>query len=114
MFVGYELFGIFGVIIGIPIAGCLKIILAKWVPVMGSRPSVKAPKEPFLLDVQQGARNAWQFLQRVYGWLEAEATPAAPPAQSGREPVGEDADMGNDQGAVGDAKILTEDANEED
>ncbi len=108
MFGGYELFGFLGVIIGIPIAGCLKIILAKWVPVIGSPPSVRAPKEPLLLDMPQGARNAWRFLQRVYGWLEAEPVSASTQSRS------EQADQRNDRGAAEGPEILTGDGNEED
>ncbi len=67
MFAGYELFGLIGVIIGMPIAASIKIILAKWIPVIGPGPEVRAPSEPLLLDISQGMRHLWAYLQRLHG-----------------------------------------------
>ncbi len=67
MFAGYQLFGLVGVIIGIPIAACVKIVLARWIPVIGPPPSVRAPGEPLLLDLGQAARDLWSYAQRAYG-----------------------------------------------
>lgn len=67
MFAGYQLFGLLGVIIGVPIAGCVKIVLAKWLPVIGPPPSVRAPNQPLLLDLGQVARDVWGYAQRAYG-----------------------------------------------
>ena len=61
MFAGYQLFGLVGIIIGMPIAGCVKIILAKWLPVIGPPPDVRAPGEPLLLDLGLAARDLWAY-----------------------------------------------------
>jgi len=66
MFAGYELFGLLGVIIGMPMAAVIKIVLAKWIPVIGPGPEVRAPTEPLLLDISQGTRKVWQYMQRLH------------------------------------------------
>jgi len=75
MFAGYHLFGLLGVIIGVPIAGCVKIILARWLPVIGPPPSVRAPDQPLLLDLGQVARDVWGHAQRA--WERAQAGPTS-------------------------------------
>ncbi len=64
---GYQLFGLVGMIIGMPLAASIKITLAKWVPVIGSAPGVRAPSEPLHLDVAHGASNAWEGRRRLSG-----------------------------------------------
>jgi len=81
MFAGYELFGLIGVIIGMPIAAVIKIILAKWIPVIGPGPEVRASSEPLLLDISQGMRNVWTYLQRLYG-RNADTDEVNPDAES--------------------------------
>lgn len=88
MFAGYQLFGLVGVIIGMPIAGCVKIILARWLPVIGPPPSVRAPDQPLLLDLGQVARDVWAHAQRAYGRGQTvstaeESTSAPPPDGAG-------------------------------
>ncbi len=79
MFAGYELFGLIGVIIGMPIAGCIKIILAKWIPAIGPGPEVvRAPSEPLLLDVSEGIKSVWGYFRRLHG---AASGPAAEPSE---------------------------------
>jgi len=80
MFAGFELFGFLGIIIGVPIAGCIKIVLAKWVPVIGLGPGVRAPSEPLLLDVGRALRTAQMSVQR---WRNVVARPSE--AQDGGE-----------------------------
>ncbi|MFP3903379.1 MAG: AI-2E family transporter [Armatimonadota bacterium] len=65
MFAGYEVFGLLGIIIGMPVAGCIKIILAKWVPVIGPGPEVRAPSEPLLLDVALAIKRVRGFFRRL-------------------------------------------------
>ena len=88
MFAGYQLFGLVGVIIGMPIAGCAKIILARWLPVIGPPPSVRAPDQPLLLDLGQVARDVWAHAQRAYSRGQTvpaaeESTLAPPPEGAG-------------------------------
>lgn len=64
---GYQLLGLVGMIIGMPLAASIKIVLAKWIPVIGSAPGVRAPSEPLHLDVAHVAANAWEGLRRLSG-----------------------------------------------
>ncbi|MFO7945818.1 MAG: AI-2E family transporter [Armatimonadota bacterium] len=65
MFAGYEVFGLLGVIIGMPVAGCIKIILARWIPVIGPGPEVHAPSEPLLLDIGSAMQRMRAFFVRL-------------------------------------------------
>ncbi len=65
VFAGYSLFGFTGIIIGMPLAASIKITLAKWVPVIGSGPGVRAPQEPLLLDIAQATTAVWVRLRRL-------------------------------------------------
>jgi len=67
VFAGYSLFGFAGLLAGMPLAASVKIILAKWIPVIGADPGVRAPKEPLVLDVGQFASDAWTSIRR---WSE--------------------------------------------
>ncbi len=67
VFAGYSLFGFAGLLAGMPLAASVKIILAKWIPVVGADPGVRAPKEPLVLDVGQFASDAWKSIRR---WSE--------------------------------------------
>ena len=94
MFAGYELFGLIGVIIGMPIAGCIKIILAKWIPAIGPGPEVvRAPSEPLLLDVSEGIKGVWGYFRRLQGGAAGWATSEASP-----EPKSEEAETEIEQG----------------
>jgi len=65
VFAGYSLFGFTGIIIGMPLAASIKIILAKWIPVIGPSPGVRAPQEPLLLDIAEAATAVWMRLRCV-------------------------------------------------
>ena len=67
----------FRIIIGMPIAGGVKIILAKWLPVIGPPADVRAPGEPLLLDLELVAKNIWGYVQRTYAPRPAAAEPVA-------------------------------------
>ncbi len=108
MFAGYELFGLLGVIIGMPMAAVIKIVLAKWIPVIGPGPEVRAPTEPLLLDVSQGTRNLWHYLQRLHSRYAAtdegrvcvesvESTTGEADTGAGERPSEPDADAGQEQ-----------------
>ncbi len=88
MFAGYQLFGLPGVIIGVPIAGCVKIILARWLPVIGPPPSVRAPDQPLLLDLGQVARDVWAHAQRAWGRAQTSPPSAANASEAPTEPAG--------------------------
>ncbi len=62
---GYQLLGLVGMIIGMPLAASIKIILAKWIPVIGSPPGVRAPSEPLHLDVAHVAADTWDRLRQL-------------------------------------------------
>lgn len=62
MFAGFEALGLLGIIIGMPVAAVIKIVLAKWIPVIGPGPEVRAPSEPLLLDLAQAFRNARRYV----------------------------------------------------
>ncbi|MFP3903380.1 MAG: AI-2E family transporter, partial [Armatimonadota bacterium] len=66
IFVGYEMLGFIGMVIAVPIAASIKIALAKWVPVIGPAPGVRAPSEPLALDVSQTVRMAWNWAQQTF------------------------------------------------
>ena len=105
MFAGYELFGLIGVIIGMPIAGCIKIILAKWIPAIGPGPEVvRAPSEPLLLDVSEGIKGVWGYFRRLHGGAEGSAA-----GESSAEPKGEEAET---EVAVGSGTEQGEDEDE--
>jgi predicted PurR-regulated permease PerM len=72
VFAGYSLFGFAGLLVGMPLAASIKIVLAKWVPVVGAEPHVRAPKEPLMLDVGRFASDAWSSVKR---WSESIVEP---------------------------------------
>lgn len=57
IFGGYEIMGVAGIILGIPVAGTIKIVLAQWFPTVGPGPGVREPTEPLLLDIRAGIRR---------------------------------------------------------
>ncbi len=61
---GFKLLGFVGMLIGMPVAASIKIVLARWIPVIGPGPGVRAPNEPLLLDVSQVASGVWKSLKR--------------------------------------------------
>ncbi len=73
VFAGYSLFGFGGLLIGMPLAASVKIILARWVPVIGPAPGVHAPKEPLVLDLGQFAADAWTSIRRLSETIVAAA-----------------------------------------
>jgi predicted PurR-regulated permease PerM len=66
MFGGYEIMGLVGIIIGMPVAGAIKIALARWVPVIGPDVTVRAPGEPLVLDIGSGLRNVHARFRRIW------------------------------------------------
>jgi predicted PurR-regulated permease PerM len=106
--IGLSLFGLWGMIIATPAAACVKILLARWLPVHGPDLTTKAPHAKLELDlwhglrvVGQGVAKLRQNVERAIGGQgEAPPTavaagptdaaePAAPPSSPEPGPAGQ-------------------------
>jgi len=62
---GFSLFGIWGMIVATPLAASIKILLARWLPVLGPDVTVKAPDARLDLDLFGGLNMLKARLDRL-------------------------------------------------